>query len=369
MSLEGKTLKVCNCNRTMPLDAKALAAALKSGAPLDRAHELCRKDVAAFQAALGGGDDVLVACTQEAPLFAELHRRRSARRDQLRQHPRDRAAGRPRQSRHAEDRRAARAGGAARARAGARGRVQVRGPGADRRPGGGGARLGRAPRRAARRERARSPSARRASCRSSGAIPVWSGKRDRADRLARRLRGRVGAGEPDRPRRVHALQRLRARLPRARDRLQLPDRPRASASRTAQCVTACGAIGAIDFRARETRAQGALRPRARPVARAAASRMHAAAAGLFRAGRRSARAGARRARARARWSASSRSRGSSQYNERICAHSRSGKHRLHAVHRRLLDRRDPAPTATASRSSRTCAWAAAAARPSARRAR
>ena len=40
MSLEGKTLKVCSCNRTMPLDAKALAAALKSGAPLT-VHTSC----------------------------------------------------------------------------------------------------------------------------------------------------------------------------------------------------------------------------------------------------------------------------------------------------------------------------------------
>ena len=31
MSLESKTLKVCSCNRTIPLDAKALAAGLKAG--------------------------------------------------------------------------------------------------------------------------------------------------------------------------------------------------------------------------------------------------------------------------------------------------------------------------------------------------
>jgi ferredoxin len=72
MSLESKTLKVCSCNRTIPLDAKALAAALKSGEPLNVHHELCRKDVGAFQAAVGGGDDVIVACTQEAALFGEL---------------------------------------------------------------------------------------------------------------------------------------------------------------------------------------------------------------------------------------------------------------------------------------------------------
>src|SRR4051794_2238570 len=71
MSLAGKTLKVCSCNKTIALDAKALAAALKSGAPLTVHHELCRKDAGAFQAALGGGE-VIVACTQEAALFGEL---------------------------------------------------------------------------------------------------------------------------------------------------------------------------------------------------------------------------------------------------------------------------------------------------------
>jgi len=53
MSLEGKTLKVCSCNRTVALDARALAAALKSDAPIEVHHQLCRKDAAAFQAALG----------------------------------------------------------------------------------------------------------------------------------------------------------------------------------------------------------------------------------------------------------------------------------------------------------------------------
>ena len=72
MSLESKTLKVCSCNRTVPLDTKALAAALKTGEPLKLHHHLCHTDAAAFQAALGGADDVVVACTQEAQLFTEL---------------------------------------------------------------------------------------------------------------------------------------------------------------------------------------------------------------------------------------------------------------------------------------------------------
>ena len=72
MSLESKTLKVCSCNRTIPLDAKALAAGLKAGEPLAVHHELCRKDIGAFQAAVGASDEVIVACTQEAALFSEL---------------------------------------------------------------------------------------------------------------------------------------------------------------------------------------------------------------------------------------------------------------------------------------------------------
>ena len=72
MSLEGKTLKVCSCNRTLALDAAALASALKAGEPLAVHHQLCRSDAAAFQAAVKNADDVIVACTQEAAQFSEL---------------------------------------------------------------------------------------------------------------------------------------------------------------------------------------------------------------------------------------------------------------------------------------------------------
>lgn len=64
---------ICNCNRTMPLDGKALARALKSGAALPVHTELCRRHVSAFEAAVKSGNDLVVACTQEAPLFGELH--------------------------------------------------------------------------------------------------------------------------------------------------------------------------------------------------------------------------------------------------------------------------------------------------------
>jgi len=55
---------VCNCNGTMPLDAKAL------GIPIH--NSLCRQEVGSFLQALDGADSLVVACTQESALFAEL---------------------------------------------------------------------------------------------------------------------------------------------------------------------------------------------------------------------------------------------------------------------------------------------------------
>ena len=64
MALKDKTVKLCSCNGTIPFDSKALAAALKSAAPLMIHTELCRKEAAAFNGALQDGE-LLVACTQE----------------------------------------------------------------------------------------------------------------------------------------------------------------------------------------------------------------------------------------------------------------------------------------------------------------
>ncbi len=78
MALLGKTLKVCSCNKTVAIDGRALAAALKAGAPIQVHSELCRKDAAAYRAVLGDAD-VIVACTQEAPLFSEIAEAAGAR--------------------------------------------------------------------------------------------------------------------------------------------------------------------------------------------------------------------------------------------------------------------------------------------------
>ena len=54
----------------MPLDPKGLGAALDE--TLTPHSTLCRREAGAFQQALGRGEDLVVACTQEARLFGEI---------------------------------------------------------------------------------------------------------------------------------------------------------------------------------------------------------------------------------------------------------------------------------------------------------
>lgn len=72
MSNDNRKLLLCNCNKTMTLDAKALARALELDGVPSVATELCRRQIAAFEGAVKSGDDLLVGCTQEASLFTEL---------------------------------------------------------------------------------------------------------------------------------------------------------------------------------------------------------------------------------------------------------------------------------------------------------
>jgi ferredoxin len=72
MELGGRKLLVCNCEGTMPLDGKALAKACGSGTAPFVNTRLCRAQLDNFRAAVAGGTSLLVACTQEAPLFAEV---------------------------------------------------------------------------------------------------------------------------------------------------------------------------------------------------------------------------------------------------------------------------------------------------------
>ena len=69
MSLEDKSLHLCTCNGTMPLDAEAIARALELAGPLPIHHQLCQKELGALAA--GRGAEALVACTQEIDAFHE----------------------------------------------------------------------------------------------------------------------------------------------------------------------------------------------------------------------------------------------------------------------------------------------------------
>ena len=61
---------ICDCNKTMPLQAKTLGASLDGELTLH--STLCRRDAGAFVQAIKTGADVVVACTQERRLFTEL---------------------------------------------------------------------------------------------------------------------------------------------------------------------------------------------------------------------------------------------------------------------------------------------------------
>jgi ferredoxin len=61
---------ICDCNKTMPLQEKILGTALNEKLTLH--SSLCRREAGAFQQAIKGGEEVVVACTQEKRLFAEV---------------------------------------------------------------------------------------------------------------------------------------------------------------------------------------------------------------------------------------------------------------------------------------------------------
>ena len=71
MEINGKTVLVCNCEQTMTIDGGALGKACGAGGA-DVDSQLCRAQLGDFQRAIIGDKPVLVACTQEAPLFEEV---------------------------------------------------------------------------------------------------------------------------------------------------------------------------------------------------------------------------------------------------------------------------------------------------------
>ena len=68
---EKRTILVCSCENTMPLDADAISSGCR-GAQVKTANQLCGAEIERFRAAAAGGEPITVGCTQEAPLFSEV---------------------------------------------------------------------------------------------------------------------------------------------------------------------------------------------------------------------------------------------------------------------------------------------------------
>jgi len=71
MAERPRKILICSCDDTMPLDAGAVRRACR-GAEVLEGRQLCRAEIERFRAAAAGGEPLTVACTQEAPLFAEI---------------------------------------------------------------------------------------------------------------------------------------------------------------------------------------------------------------------------------------------------------------------------------------------------------
>jgi ferredoxin len=65
-----KDILLCSCEDTMPLDADAVRRGCR-GADVKTAKQLCRAELERFRSAAAQGEQLIVGCTQEAPLFKE----------------------------------------------------------------------------------------------------------------------------------------------------------------------------------------------------------------------------------------------------------------------------------------------------------
>ena len=67
-----RKLLICNCDQTIPLSGVKLSSALDLPSELFVNSSLCRSQIDNFRSALKKNEGLLVACTQEAPLFREI---------------------------------------------------------------------------------------------------------------------------------------------------------------------------------------------------------------------------------------------------------------------------------------------------------
>ena len=70
--VKDRRLLVCDCEKSMALDGEALKRCIGGEGELQVYSNLCRTQLESYASALASGDPLMVACTQEAPLFREL---------------------------------------------------------------------------------------------------------------------------------------------------------------------------------------------------------------------------------------------------------------------------------------------------------
>lgn len=71
MAERPRNILICSCEGTMPLDGGAVRQACRNAVVIE-GRQLCRTELDKFRKSAATGADVLVACTQEAPLFTEV---------------------------------------------------------------------------------------------------------------------------------------------------------------------------------------------------------------------------------------------------------------------------------------------------------
>jgi ferredoxin len=70
MAERPQKILICSCEDTMPLAGEAVRKVCRE-AQVVEGRQFCRAELERFRAAAAAGEPILVACTQEAPLFAE----------------------------------------------------------------------------------------------------------------------------------------------------------------------------------------------------------------------------------------------------------------------------------------------------------
>ncbi|MBU6508373.1 MAG: 4Fe-4S binding protein [Alphaproteobacteria bacterium] len=71
MEIGGKTIVLCDCEGSMPLDGKAVARTCAASGPSAVGRHLCRAELDRLLNAAKAGKPLVVGCTQEEPVFAE----------------------------------------------------------------------------------------------------------------------------------------------------------------------------------------------------------------------------------------------------------------------------------------------------------